>query len=124
MYIYVYMHCPKNEEFQNSSVLSCLQLLTDTASSGGSPSFLIGVYQKLFGSQAHPAIIRYNDFSDIAAYFVQKVHSTSDVFPFYAPEYLFVRKVVGEMFFSPPSPSLSQLNISWFFCPCRPSPCA
>ena len=52
-----------------------LQLVTDTASSGGSPGFLVSVFQKLYGSQAHPNIVRYNDFSDIAAYFVQKVRS-------------------------------------------------
>ena len=50
-----------------------LQLITDTASSGGSPGFLVSVFQKLYGSQAHLTIVRYNDFSDIAAYFVQKV---------------------------------------------------
>ena len=49
------------------------QLMTSTASSGGSPGFLISIFQKLFGSQAYPNIVRYNDFSDIAAYFLQKV---------------------------------------------------
>jgi transcription initiation factor TFIID subunit 2 len=51
---------------------SLAKLITDTASSGGSPGFLVSVFQKLYGSQAHPTIVRYNDFSDIAAYFVQK----------------------------------------------------
>ena len=37
------------------------------------PSFLIALYQRLFGSQPHPSIPRYNDFTDVGAYFVQKV---------------------------------------------------
>lgn len=36
------------------------------------PSFLIALYQRLFGSQPHPSIPRYNDFTDVGAYFVQK----------------------------------------------------
>jgi transcription initiation factor TFIID subunit 2 len=51
---------------------SLSKLLTETASSGGSPGFLVSIFQRLFGSQAHPSIVRYNDFSDFAAYFVQK----------------------------------------------------
>ena len=106
----------------------CSQLLTDTASSGGSPSFLIGVYQKLFGSQTHPAIVRYNDFSDIAAYFVQKVRSTSSLFhsTIQNTKTVCACSLWGKMFLSipllPPFPSL-PLHKSLFLCPYRPFLC-
>lgn len=49
------------------------QLITDTASSGGFPSFIISIIQRLYGSSANQTIVRFNDFSNIAAYFLQKV---------------------------------------------------
>ena len=52
-------------------------MLTDTASSGGSASFLIGIYHRLFGTASHPSIVRYNDFSDVAGYLIQKELHTS-----------------------------------------------
>ena len=52
---------------------SLSQLLTDTAVTGGSPVYLITLYQKLYGSAVHQSILRYHDFSDFATYFVQKV---------------------------------------------------
>lgn len=56
---------------------SLAKMLTDTASSGGSASFLIGTYHRLFGTASHPSIVRYNDFSDVASYLVQKGLHTS-----------------------------------------------
>ena len=50
-----------------------MQYLTETASTGGSPSFLIAIYQRLFGSNSHQNIVRYNDFTNVASYFLQKV---------------------------------------------------
>ena len=52
-------------------------MLTDTASSGGSASFLVGIYHRLFGTASHPSIVRYNDFSDVAGYLLQKELHTS-----------------------------------------------
>ncbi|KAL5486754.1 hypothetical protein EMCRGX_G019273 [Ephydatia muelleri] len=56
---------------------SLAKMLTDTASSGGSASFLIGIYHRLFGTASHPSIVRYNDFSDVAGYLIQKELHTS-----------------------------------------------
>ena len=53
--------------------LKLTQYLTETASTGGSPSFLIALYQRLFGSNSHQNIVRYNDFANVANYFLQKV---------------------------------------------------
>ena len=50
------------------------KLITDTASSGGSSGFLVSAFQRLYGSQTNPNIVRYNDFSDISGYFIQKVN--------------------------------------------------
>ena len=61
-------------------IITCLsQYLTDTASTGSSPSFLTALYQKLFGSAAQQNIVRFNDFTDVATYFLQKVCNLTDV---------------------------------------------
>ena len=56
-----------------SMITQCMQLLTDTASSGGFPNFIISIVQRLYGSSANQTIVRFNEFSNIAAYLVQKV---------------------------------------------------
>lgn len=82
MYMYMYK---ANWHFSTSCALcgkdmymcctmSCfLQLLTDTASSGGFPNFIISIAQRLYGSSANQTIVRFNDFTNISAYLLQKV---------------------------------------------------
>lgn len=54
------------------------QMLSDPTIPGGAMA-LISIFQKLFGSQGCPNIVKYNDFTDFAAYFVQKVASNPSV---------------------------------------------
>ena len=58
-------------------MLLVVQVLTALAAggSGGSPDHLIRVFRQLFCVQAYPHLnlVRHNDFSDPAAYFIQQV---------------------------------------------------
>ena len=52
---------------------SIAQVATACASSWTGHTTMIGIFRNMFGSQSCPHIVKYNDFSNFIAYFIQKV---------------------------------------------------
>ena len=52
---------------------SFVQIATACASSWTGHTTMTGIFRNMFGSQSCPHIVKYNDFSNFIAYFIQKV---------------------------------------------------
>ena len=52
---------------------SFVQVATACASSWTGHATMTGIFRNMFGSQSCPHIVKYNDFSNFIAYFIQKV---------------------------------------------------